>query len=97
MKKHKAKKKSDKKLKLGGEKPDYSRFKIKKNQQVPTTRGLSSYWDHLIAKLDKGDAIEMSKKESHSLTNRARGLGYVVVLRKQGEDKYIVWFGGLKK
>jgi len=84
-------------LKLSGPKPDFSRFEIKKNQEVPRTRHTANSWDHLIADMDKGDAIDMSKKDAYSFTNRARNLGYVVVLRTQKEDLITVWFGGLKE
>jgi len=89
--------KHSKNLKLSGPKPDFSRYTIRKNQDVPITRNTSSTWDHLIAKLDSGDSIEMNKKESHSLANRARNLGYVIVLKMQAHDVYCIWFGGLKK
>lgn len=89
--------KQNKKLNLSGAVPDYSKFKIKKNQEVPEIRQGSTYWDHFIAKLDEGDTIEMAQKEAISLTNRARALGYVIVSRKRGKDEIILWFGGLKK
>jgi len=90
-------KKQSERLKLGGPVPDYSMFKIKKNQDVPEIRQTSNYWDHLISKLDMGDSIEMDKKVAGSLTNRARNLGYVVVSRKREDNKILLWFGGLKK
>ena len=91
------KKNHSKKLKLGGPVPDYSKYKIKKNQEIPDIRQTSNHWDHLINKLDKGDALEMDKKEAGSLTNRARNLGYVIVTRKRENNKIVLWFGGLKK
>jgi hypothetical protein len=108
MKKDTVKKKSGKKIELRhghsknlileGEVPDYSRFKFKKNQPKPVTRHSSKKpWDHLINDLDKGHEALMTAKEAGSFSNRARGLGYVVVLRKRGEDEFLVWFGGLKK
>lgn len=101
MFKKKVKKKAGKqefgKIKLDEQVPDYPKYKIKKNTEVPRTRSGPSYWDHFIDRLDKGDSVEMNKKESHSLANRARNLGFVAVLRKQGHDSYIVWFGGKKK
>jgi len=84
-------------LKLDGEEPDYSKFKIRKNQPVPTSYHGASYWDHLLDKLDKGDTIETNQKEGMSICNRARNLGFVIVMRKQGEDEYLVWFGGMEK
>ena len=90
-------KKHSKDLKLSGKSPDFSKYKIRKNQEIPKTKHNASAWDHFIAKLDKGDAVDMNKKDSCSFTNRARGLGYVIVLRKQADDLYCVWFGGLKK
>lgn len=89
--------KQSNKLKLSGPAPDYSKYKIMKNQDVPDIRQTSNHWDHLITKLDKGDAIEMDKREAISLTNRARALGYVIVSRKREDNKIVVWFGGLKK
>ena len=86
-----------KKLKLDGPVPDYSKFKIKKNQPVPEIRQTSNFWDHLIFKLDRGDSLELDKKLAGSLTNRARNLGYVVVTRKREKDKIVLWFGGLRK
>ncbi len=86
-----------KKLNLSGLKPDLSKYVIKKNSAIPATRYGSGNWDHLIVKLDKGDAIEMNKKEANSFTNRARNLGYVIVLRRLDGDIFCVWFGGLKK
>ena len=97
MTKKKVTTKHSKELKLGGPKPDFSKYKILKNQEIPVTRQTASTWDHLIAKLDKGDSIDMNKKDSHSIANRARNLGYVIVLRKQAEDLFCVWFGGLAK
>lgn len=96
-KKQVVKKMQSKKLKLEGPVPDYSKYKIKKNQPVPEIRQTSNYWDHLISKLDKGDSLEMDKKEAGSLTNRARNIGYVVVTRKRENNKIVLWFGGFKK
>jgi len=85
------------KLHLDGPCPDYKKYKIKKNQPIPDIRQVSNHWDHLIASLDSGDSLEMDQKEAVSLTNRARTLGYVIVSRKREDDKFLVWFGGLKK
>jgi len=93
-----SKAKQSKKLMLLGECPDYSRFKVTKNQPKPESRHSTiKRWDHLIARLDAGDEIPMEKTDAGSFANRARNLGYVVVMRRRGEDKYLIWFGGLKK
>ena len=42
-------------LRIHGPTPDFSGLKIAKGLDVPRARG-SYYWDHLINKLDKGDA-----------------------------------------
>ena len=97
-KKSKKKSQHSKKLVLGGEVPNYSHLKIKKNRPKPITiHSTAKKWDHFIAKLDEGDEVSMNKSESGSFANRARNLGYVVVMRKRGEDEFLVWFGGLKK
>jgi len=90
-------KEQNEKLHLSGPSPDYTKYKILHNQPVPDIRQISNHWDHLIASLDEGDSLEMDTKEAVSLTNRARTLGYVIVSRKREKDKYLVWFGGLKK
>ena len=96
--KTKSKTKHSLKLVLSGERPNYSRFKVKKNQPRPITIHSSvKKWDHFIALLDNGDEMAMDKSEACSFANRSRNLGYVVVMRKRGEDEYLVWFGGLKK
>lgn len=92
----KTRSKHSKNLKLAGPVPDYSKYKIRKNQEVPPVRQIANHWDHLIAKLDAGDSIEMEQKEAMSLTNRARNIGYVIVSRKTDDNTYLVWFGGLK-
>ena len=90
-------KKQSEQLRLDLPAPDYSKYKILKNQEVPEIRQTSNHWDHLINSLDQGDSLEMEKKEATSLTNRARTLGYVIVSRKREDDKFLVWFGGLQK
>ncbi len=89
--------KHSKNLILSDPAPDYTNFEIKKNQEVPEIRQASNFWDHLIAKLDKGDAIEMNQKEGISFTNRARTLKYLIISRKRANGKVVIWFGGLKK
>ncbi len=96
----KSEKKVDRNLRIDGPSPDFSGLDIVKNTDVPRARG-SFYWDHLIDKLDKGDAFRLSPKEASAFSVRARKLGYVVVLSKDKEspndEKTAVWFGGLKK
>lgn len=84
------------KLNLAGPSPDLSRFEIKKNTPQPKGRMMSSIWDHLIAKMDEGDSIVMDKRDSNAFSNRARKLGFVIVISKLEEDQFLVWFGGLK-
>ena len=92
----KTKFKHSKDLNLNG-KPhaDIAKFTINKNIKIPDNRWSTSRWDHLIAKLDHGDSIEMSKREATSFTSRARNLGYAIVLRTIDDDISRVWFDGL--
>lgn len=88
--------KQSEQLKLSGPVPDYSKYKVNKNQEIPEIRQTHNHWDHLIAKLDIGDSIEMEKKDGGSFLNRARNLGYFIVARKREDNKMLIWFGGLK-
>lgn len=80
-------------LRLNGPPPDYSRLAIRKNAPRPAGKG-SFYWDHLINKLDEGDEFSSTKKEINAFCNRARTLGFIVVVNKLSEDVWNVWFGG---
>jgi len=86
----------DENLRIEGPTPDFSGLKISKGLDVPRARG-SYYWDHLINKLDKGDAFQLPPKDAGALAVRARKLGYVMVLAKYDDENTDVWFGGPKK
>lgn len=86
----------DQNLKVDGPCPDFSGIEIFKNTDVPRARG-SFYWDHLINKLDKGDAFQLPPRNASAFAVRGRKLGYVVVLAKYNDELTDVWFGGLRK
>jgi len=83
-------------LNLNGAVPDFVKaIKIMKNIMPPTNRWGGGKWDHLIVRLEEGDCIELETKQAAAFGNRARHLGYVVVLRKHTKDSTRVWFEGL--
>jgi len=88
--------KHSKDLKLNGEVPDFiKKLKISKGVPVPVGWSQSAKWDHLLVKLEYGDSVELDRKEAASFANRARNLGYLVVIRKESEEISRVWFEGL--
>jgi len=86
----------NKNLRIDGPTPDFSGIKIEKGLDVPRARG-SYYWDHLIDKLEKGDAFQLPPKDAGAFAVRGRKLGYVIVLAKYDDENTDVWFGGLSK
>lgn len=90
------KEKHSKHLKTGGPVPEFvKKIKILKNVPVPLGWASSGKWDHLIVKLEYGDCVELDSKEAASFANRARNLGYLIVIRKVDEGRSKVWFEGL--
>lgn len=69
-------------------------IKIMKNIVPPDNRWAGGKWDHLIVKLEEGDCIELENKPAAAFANRARSLGYVIVVRKYSELTSRVWFEG---
>jgi len=82
-------------LNLRGTPDDFvKKMRIMKNVQPPTNRWAGGKWDHLIVRLEEGDCIELESKQAAAFANRARTLGYVIVVRKHTEDIARVWFEG---
>lgn len=75
--------------------PEIQKLKIIKNLLPPDSRWGGGKWDHLIYRLEEGDCIELDTKASASFANRARNLGYVIVMRKHSPDITRVWFEGM--
>ncbi len=75
--------------------PVLQNLKILKNLDTPDTRWGGGKWDHLIYRLEEGDCIELEVKSANSFANRARNLGYVIVMRKHTETITRVWFEGM--
>lgn len=75
--------------------PEMASLKILKNLQPPESRWGGGKWDHLIFRLEEGDCVELETKASASFANRARNLGYVIVMRKYTETITRVWFEGM--
>jgi len=88
--------KHSKDLKLDGPVPDFVKnMKILKKVPVPQGWATSGKWDHLLVKMEYGDCVEMGKKEANSFANRARNLGYLIVIRKVSDENSRIWFEGL--
>lgn len=71
------------------------KIRILKNILPPDNRWGGGKWDHLIIKLEQGDCIELGKKEAASFANRARNIGYTIMLRKHNDTLVRIWFEGL--
>jgi len=82
-------------LNLKGTPNDFvKKIKILKNILPPLNRWAGGKWDHLIVRLEEGDCIELETKLAYAFGNRARKLGYVIVIRKHTDDISRVWFEG---
>lgn len=75
--------------------PTLQNLKIMKNLLPPDSRWGGGRWDHLIFRLEEGDCIELEVKLANSFANRARNLGYVIVMRKHTDTLTRVWFEGM--
>ena len=85
-------------LRLEGMASDFvNDITILKNIEVPEGRWGKHYgkWDHLIARLSKGDCIELDHRQAASFANRGRVLGYIMIIRKANDVVTRVWFEGL--
>jgi len=92
----KTKFKHTKDLKLTGAVPKFIQaIKINKGIEIPEGWSRSSQWDHLIVKMEQGDSVDLPFKDGASFCNRARNLGYLIVMRKVDDDVARVWFEGL--
>ena len=69
----------------------------RKNIPVPNQRAGTGKWDHMINLLVDGMTVEMPHNRANSFASRARGLGYIIVIRKspQKEGLSDVWFEGI--
>ncbi len=91
-----SKEKHSKHLELHGPVPEFvKKMKILKQVPVPIGWATAGKWDHLLVRLEYGDCVEMGRKEAASFINRARNLGYLIVMRKISNEKTRVWFEGL--
>ena len=70
---------------------------VQKNVPEPIGWGKRrGHWDHLIAALDKKDALILPSNIATAVATRGRKLGYVVKLQKQDDQFTEIWFGGFE-
>lgn len=70
---------------------------IRSNVEEPKRgKKIADTWDHLIAALDKGNALAMPGNIGKSVARRAKMLGYVIRIKKLDDEFVEIWCGGFE-